>query len=389
MNGTKKAMNQLKSNRKIIYIGSFGERNTASRIRVENVSKIFEKMGFSTDFISDLPPIYDERNTNFHFVGLSNISRLCKLRELLTYRHFIKQVFSIIELKKPKIVILYNSPYKVAKKILNYCHKHNIKVIHDTTEWYEINFFKKSLIHNYKAISVTKRILLLDKKINNFIAISPYMNNYYKDKRYNTIMIPPVFIEKSSADYREMSDTVNIIYAGSPGAKDDLSLFLKSILRINTDKLRFIVNLYGIDDKYLENNYSIKNASTKGIIAHGYRPNEEVIRTLKRSDFSFLIRPKKVYSKAGFSTKFAESLYHGVPVICNEVGSGDLFIENGKNGFKINSFSEVQLLEVLKKILVLKSDELEAIKQNAFVTGEKNFFADYYERDLRLFIERI
>ena len=108
----------------------------------------------------------------------------------------------------------------------------------------------------------------------------------------------------------------------------------------------------------------------------------------KIANFSCLFRNNARYAKAGFSTKVAESLSFGVPVLCNIVGGTDDIIENGYNGFKINSMDEVSIENMLLSISMLNPEELYNLRLNSYDSGIKFFEIEKYTELIKGFLER-
>ena len=65
----------------------------------------------------------------------------------------------------------------------------------------------------------------------------------------------------------------------------------------------------------------------------------DVLKIVKESDFSVLLRQNKRYAKAGVSTKFCEAMKLGVVGLCAQVNGTDLFVKNMTNGILIKDNS--------------------------------------------------
>ena len=165
---------------------------------------------------------------------------------------------------------------------------------------------------------------------------------------------------------RVTNSTPLLVYAGSPGEKDLLAPAINAVLAINAGSVRLNFLIIGINNEYIESEYGIKEFEKQGIHALGRITHEKVIEILRESDFSFLFRRKLRYAKAGFSTKLAESLSMGVPVICNSIGGSDTVIIDNYNGFVLNSCQIQDISNCLHYISNMSINERQKMKDNAF-----------------------
>lgn len=115
--------------------------------------------------------------------------------EFFTKIHFFNRIKTVFyDIEGSDVIILYNDPYFLTKKMLDWKKKENFSLVSDVTEWYEHRHGK-----NYKITEriipflIDKRITCLDQKVNNIICVSPYLNRFYKQKRCSLLYLPPVF----------------------------------------------------------------------------------------------------------------------------------------------------------------------------------------------------
>ena len=277
-----------------------GLPNTAAGIRIYNNAKILRDLGYSVDFVCDLEDDdgqtiqqYDGFNYYFKENTISNryIRSLNIIRELISAEKTLMRIKKYCEVEKPLAIILYNDPYSLTKKLIPYCNKLNIKLICDVTEWYETTKLIE-LAAWIKSYLTNKRITKLDKKVHNIIAISPFFYNYYNRLGCNTLMLPPVFdVQKDiiidKHDYYEYR-VLNLVYAGSPGAKDILVPVLDAVQEVNrqTHQIRF--DLVGVNYEYLKKVWKNVNFEEIGIIAHGVLPHKNALKIVQKADFGVL-----------------------------------------------------------------------------------------------------
>jgi glycosyltransferase involved in cell wall biosynthesis len=121
----------------------------------------------------------------------------------------------------------------------------------------------------------------------------------------------------------------------------------------------------------------------------GRIPREDVLRELSRSDFTVLIRSEEQrYAKAGFPTKFAESLATATPVISNATSDIADYLQDGVNGYLVSACSSEALTVALQKAICLTYEERVSMQQAARRTAEEYFDYARYKEPLKEFIEQ-
>lgn len=376
--------------RKVLYFGRFGLPETAAGIRVYRIAKLFSACGCQVrfgccgvDYQNDTE-VYDGYKYYFQtiFHGLAKIINVIDL-----YSDQMKKLFLryLIELYCPDLLILYNPTSIIAETARHYCRKYRVKIIIDVTEWYEINHYRKR--EKAVAKSVDYRIRKLDRKMDGIIAVSSYLTNYYKRLGQKVYEIPPIMMEIGREDYYRSHSKdgarLTIVYAGSPGKKDQLDQVLCAVEEINHDRVRIHLDVVGV---------SAENR-TPGICFYGRLPHDKTIDIIKKADFSVLFRENLRYAKAGFSTKFSESMSLGVPVICNAVGGCDALISSMQNGIVVQEGTVETIRNCLLNLLEQPDTVLEKMKKGAtqlaaecfsFEVNQKtvdNMLADLFKGD--------
>lgn len=376
---------------KFLYIARCGIPDTAPGIRIYNIAKIIESLGHEVDFLcrqtndTNNSTMVKYDNFMYYFQKKTSNSNIIKKIDLLkdvlfadkTYERLLKD----IDISSYDGLIIYNDTIALTRKLLKMKKTMKFSLFADVTEWYEFGNgrgFLGSLI----SLLTDIRIKYYDHKLDGIIAISNYLYNYYIKNNKNTVFIPPVFYQKSNINI-ELSDLnkIQISYAGSPGVKDLLMPVISAIKRINSTKELIRFNIIGIDNDFLMKKYHHKSGEC-GIVAYGRLENRKAKEIISRSDFTVLFRRPERYAKAGYSTKLAESLMLGVPVICNNIGGADIHIQNNYNGIKINECSMESIEEILMKITKMKKTDICSMKNNAYLTGKKIYTPANYNSSI-------
>lgn len=370
--------------KEILYIGKFGFPENAAGIRVFRMGKLMQKSGFSVSFLRLFVPRNEPSQNEIeglHYTQLfRHRSRLLNWADLLTGRITVFNVKNYLKHEKPDVVILYNDCGFLTKSLIKFCRKQKITLGADVTEWYEQN--RSSFEEKFSAKMVDYRIRKLDKKLDFLIAISPFLAEYYRNQGPQIFEIPPLMdsvIFKSGERYRyEDGSRLNLSYAGSPGEKDQLLPLINAIEKINAFGIQVHLDLIGVDKNYVCEKLRSVNYESSGIIAYGRLPHEETLRILQRADYTVLFRENLRYAKAGFSTKFAESLSLGIPIICNSVGGADELLVDSNAGILLKDASEASIYNVIDRLLKKDDDYFKNASWAASALAQKKFLPDAY-----------
>lgn len=368
----------------IYYIGPFSYPNggaAARRIRgnisslmalgyevkvIDGDSDIFTKIvnGVTVDSVGERPntdaSIF-EKIYKYLFIGSKSID-------------FIKS-----QDKLPKYIILYSgySPYLL--RLRKFCSANNIKLIFDCVEWY---LPKASYHYLYNAyywnIELAMRYLI--PKCDGVICISNYLQSYYSSRGCNTVNIPPTLAidELPRKTPKVIEGPIRLIYSGSPGHKDLLQTIVSTISKLS--------------GKYELDIVGVTGTNTDNVRYHGRVSHKESVRFVSESHFSILFRPSNKTSKAGFSTKVVESMSCATPVITNNTGDLDSYIDDGVNGYIFEGFDGENLFHKLNQIYTdITSQLYDFISNNAYFDANKFFSFNSQENldKIKCFVKNI
>lgn len=380
---------------KILYINRAGIPENAPGIRIYNLAKNLRDLGHEVLFYCDKPDYEKDMRINYDGFSYyyatnyknSKFSFFSNLYELVCAPKSFNKIKVLITEYKPDTIILYNDIFALTSKLIKYCEDTDIRLIADVTEWYGRRKSNK-VTDKIVPFLTNLRIEKLDKKVGNIIAITPYLENFYKKKGCKTIFLPPVFdvedINVNKFNYYP-NFVLNLVYAGVPGNKDIINPILDAIKTINSKEIKIRIDLVGIDEKYLTDSWEKTSFKINGIFAHGRLSHKQTIEIVKRADFGVLLRREERYAKAGFSTKFSECMSNGVAMICNSVGGADLFVSNLEDGVIIESVTENLLVKRLTSILEMDSKEIIGVRKKAYSKSKKIFERKAYIEKMKLF----
>lgn len=387
---------------KILYITRGGLPKDAPSIRVERIAKLLQKIGYDVTVMSsnsheEQVPIAYNVNDDYRIMdnGLlylfeyrkerKSYHRYFEFYELLFARKLYNRVVRFCKKNKPDSIVLYNDLYFLTRRLFRFCKKNKIKLYADVTEWYEQKSKDSPLPVRLVPVLVNKRITNLDQNLDGIIAISPYLYDFYTKISSNVIFVPPLMPIKEWCQFT-VNNCRTLAYAGSPGEKDVLLPLLDALMFVNADDIKVCLNIVGLSEKDIRQSWKDVPLLEYGIKAYGRLPHNDTLDVVSRADFGVLLRHNLRYAKAGFSTKFAECMSMGVPMICNIVGGCDSLIVNGKDGILLEDFNKETLIDTLKSIALLTDHQILSMKNNAFNKAKFLFNADsYHDGFIQLF----
>lgn len=385
-----------KRSKKIYYVGDVGLPGTAKAIHAQNIARLFSLIGYQVTFFCEC---WDEKNVfssdeEFNYLYVKQYMKIPKLSaiewvvESLTGYKLLKLVSKKIEVEKPDLVVLYG--FEGERKLIKQCCGKNIPIVLERTDWFERED-RSSFLDRYLVYGKSEKNMKdLDMKADGVIAISQYLSNYYLNHNQNVICIPPIFqFEKKREIIRSIDrKQIKLVYAGSLGGQKDQILPVLDVLReINSESIKVHLDIVGVTEQEIKKATQHDDWNKYGVKVYGRLSNEETKNIVSKADYSLLLRQDKRYAKAGFSTKFAESMSLGVPVICTKVGGADVIIKDDMDGIHLSDNSYDTIKMKLYDLLSKSEEEILKMKRNAFETACRCFSVEVYQDAMRDFID--
>jgi glycosyltransferase involved in cell wall biosynthesis len=362
----------------ILYVGGFElpDKNAAAH-RVLSNGKIFRELGYKVVYIDvdkSLPYDTDILTTFKEVQGFdcwsipypnSQIEWLKYLSNIDFMRVMIDKYQDI------KIVAAYNYPAWALRNLRKYCSERNIKIIGDCTEWYSTK--GTTLVFKLiKGLDSFFRMRVVQKQLDGLIVISRYLEEYYKDCE-NVVRIPPLVDineEKWKLTIKEpqksdnQTSLIRMVYSGNPGRNKDKTNTIVEMFYTMIRYENYHLKIIGItQDQYVQDYpHHIKLLeSMKGRIEFlGEVTHSQSLNYLKESDFSIFIRDDNRLTKAGFPTKFVESISCGIPVITTLTSDLHDYLLDGENGFIIEDPKNIS--NDFSRILEIDCETIERMK---------------------------
>lgn len=389
---------------KVIYTGAFRfpDKDAASQ-RVLNNGKILKKLGYDVSFLGwenkereedlNAEKKYVYEGFEYNSMNELDIINTSVLSKISNYYQRGNKTLKYIEnnYKNINIIIIYNSNYLFVNRMIKFCRINKIKLIIDSTEWYESEHLPGGK-YGIPSIDNFLRMKVANVKAQNVIVISTFLKKFYDSNACKTLLLPPLIDIKEKKwqitnNIRSYNDDIKIIYAGDPGRKDILGDVIKTVEIFNkTSQKKITFNILGIDENKLLNILQMyklpDNVNCLGRVEMHLVP-----KFYSENHFSILIREDKRYAHAGFSTKFVESLCSGIPVIANCTSDISTYIEDGNNGFILEDGSIGNILKMFTKLENLSPSQYQDLSSNAKLSGVQYFDFNNYIITTNLFFK--
>ena len=334
------------------------DKNAAAQ-RVMANALLLREMGFEVSFIG---PTKDRANAVAEANGFK-----CEYVDYPTsVSQWIKYITEFVSTEKilahkPDYVVLYNFPAVASLRILKTCHKNGIKVIHDLTEWESATSFTPREFIHWADINLRMRYCM--KKMDGVIAISRYLYDYYKP--YTEVVLVPPTIDLQNPKWNRSrlistGDRVQLIYAGSVGMgnKDRLDRIVEVVQQFPSIDL----NVIGLNKEQYETMFGEVSGSVHNVKFYGRVPHTEAVEAVCDADFQMLIRDNTLKNRAGFPTKFVESISCCTPLIATLTSNIGDYLKDGVNGFVVDEAQT--LFKVFSRILAMDKNDINAMKQH-------------------------
>ncbi len=366
----------------ILYIGGFElpDKNAAAHRVIAN-GKMLAELNYDVFYLA----VQDTKDTTLKVEDTKSTFEGFTYWSLKYPRNFIEwykyiadadQIIDVIENHLPALpyaIIAYDYPAVALAKLLSYCRKKQILLIGDTTDWYKV-YRGNLLFRIIKSFDTNYRMRWLHNHLDGMITVSRYLYDYYKKRAANVLFLPPLvdIAEKKWEDAgNNLSEELRLVYAGQPfskgsGKKDRIDKVLFALSEaIKKEPINFKLLVIGITQDYYLENYGINtipdNIKDK-VIFLGRLSHKEVLKEIQIADYSIFIRDDYRVTRAGFPTKFVESITCGTPVLTNSSSNIDEYLIEGEFGFLLNTSNQQRLTDSLLNAIAQPKEEIIKMK---------------------------
>jgi len=294
-------------------------------------------------------------------------------------------------------IITYHGLTGFVRRLQAFAAERRIPLIHDITEWPDPSQLVGGQFGIVRWDETTVRTILYSRSAN-IIAISSYLEEYYRRKKCRVIRIPPLVDlsdPKWPSGHRKIrkNDRLQLIYAGSPGKKDLLGNVFRGIAMLKKTGIEIALDLLGPSPTEVADCLGADRhlVGTLGslITYHGRIPQPNVPRMLAEADFSVVLRPDARYAHAGFPTKLVESLSAGLPILTNATSNITEYVRDGNEGFILRGCSPEDFVEGIGRVLGTPRERWAAMKGQARLRAGECFDYRNYIEPLSAFFDNV
>lgn len=363
--------------RRVFSFVSFPQKEgNPSFYRYQHLESLF----FAANYSTTIEPLF----CNFSKPGS------CKLFWHLNYLVSVFRLYSSTKasVKKTKfdstdIIFLHTLDIFSMLYLRRIGKRKHVIVVYDCVEWpspsekrfgvFSASYIKRTFINRF-WINKSVRV----------ISISSYLNDYFLCKGIRSVRIPN--LSSSSVSYQPfLGDTacLSFLFAGYPRKKDLLSVFLDAVCELPDNK-RGIIHVYVAGPS--ADFYQTPLGCAKYVSSHfhflGFQGRDAVIDLYSKCNFSILIRNQNLrVCKAGFPTKFVESLLFSTPVFCNISSDLGMYVNNEVNSFVVSDCSVNSIKKGLLNLVELFSlspETIMSMRKQAYLSSQAFFLPDYF-----------
>lgn len=340
----------------ILYVGNFELPDKgASANRVVSNGKLFQKLGYKVAYLGI------QKQSEFSGIQVLEAERSMYVE---AYPKGVKQWFlhmcsvqNIMKLIHQQgdvcMVILYNVPYILLKRVKHALRKTDIHVVYDCTEW-------TGVTDGSKIKKIVKRIdeYFIRTKIadtaDGMLVISKRMEQAYGNKK-PLLRIPPLIDIKDEIWHQELekeNKAFEFCFAGIlDGNKESLDVIVEAFGKLREEDV--VLRIIGVTEQefcdFYPNGRKLLENSREKICFMGRLSHRETIRYVKHCDCYIFIRQDDIRNNAGFPTKFSESYSCCMPIIATDISDIKWYMTKRTRGSVLSASSVEAVAEAMQK----------------------------------------
>ncbi|TDC66481.1 glycosyltransferase [Micromonospora sp. KC207] len=292
---------------------------------------------------------------------------------------------------RPSHVVLYNGDAPYAARLRNWCRRNAVPVIADVVDRYSPEQLRGGRFAP-PYLSALLAFRYHYPRCAGVIAVSSYLSDHFRGYGLPVLRVPPTLNAcglAGLADSRpDEGDAVRLVYAGDPGRKDLVATIVRAVRQVNGAGCRVELRVVGPTVERVRELLGGEPVPA-GVRVLGRLPQQEVWAEVREADFSVLLRPPTRFNRAGFPTKFGESLANGTPVIANLTSDLGEYLTDGVEGLVCPDHSVDGLVETLHRALRLSVEDRCLMRKAARRRALEAFDFRIYARALTDFLDSV
>lgn len=225
----------------------------------------------------------------------------------------------------------------------------------------------------------------LPKRSSGVVCISHAIRDYYK-LNTDSIRVPILSSRVGSGLNKVSRDdgTFRFCFTGSiADKKDHILILVEALGDLKKNGKEFFFDIYGPASKQAETllrQTISSNDVDKEVVYHGPVPGSRIPEIQVNADLLLMIRPRNMQNIYGFSTKLAEYLNSGTPVLTTDVGDNSKYLKDQETAYLLDSenITRESLVRKIDEILSLPKERSQAIGEAGRELALKNFVPEIY-----------
>lgn len=369
-------------NKKLIFISMFDpESSIAGAVRMQMYSKMLDKEGVDFEFYSF------QGNKKFNNRGVGFIKKILKMINVLIFIFNLRKFIN----NNTDTVFFYYPIGSVFFEIILLLY---VKSIKKKKIFLEVNeVLKFGVSEKIDKISMLRYDFLesLSSFYDGIVCISKNIEQYYLNYNKNSLLLPILSdMEQgciNNSFYRGDS-SFKIGFTGSIHIeKENLITVFKSLKNVVEKGYDVELNLYGLMYEEVRFKNLIDDFKLGSIVKyHGCIDHDYVFDVLKSQDLLILPRAKNKQNNYGFSTKLAEYLVSGVPVLLTDVSDNLYYLTPNLDCLVADYNSYESFSEKIIFLINNYSVEAPKLSNNAYNKARLNFSYKSHARRLINFL---
>jgi glycosyltransferase involved in cell wall biosynthesis len=301
----------------------------------------------------------------------------------------------VMDLSTTHAVIAYHAPALLLGQLERFCRKRGIALVADAPEWYDPRHLLGGPLGPVRWDSEI-RMRWLQPRIGRVIAISSFLERYYRRRGCAVVRVPPLIdmddpLRREDESRRPPDGALRLVYAGSPGRKDPLGNAIRGLRDLRAAGRPVELHLVGPGPQAiagcLDRDAGLLDELGAAIVWHGRVAQADAMRLVAQADFSILLRPDKRYAQAGFPTKLVESLSLGVPVLTNLTSDIGEYVRDGVEGVIARDSSAQAFAAAVDRTLEMPRSRWTAMRGHARQRATECFDYRRYAAPLKQFLD--
>lgn len=289
----------------------------------------------------------------------------------------------------PSHIILYGGGASFAVRTLQLARDVGATSVADVVEWYSPRQFNGGVVAP-AWVSAQVALRWVYPRYDAILAISTFLRDRFSAVPRCAVVPPTLDVSQVAqcgfSQPARASNSLKLCYFGSPGRKDLLTEVIRGFSAARHrlgNSVELSLEIAGPDRSEVES--ILGGPPPTGVVVVGRIAQTAVGDFVRRCDFSLLLRPDAQYSRAGFPTKFVESMACGTPVISNHTSDLAAYLCDGVNGIVAADGSGEAMSDAIARAALTTSAERARLRSEAQKTAERHF--DY--RAFNHILERV